>query len=104
MSEKSCFNCGKDLGLPHRGHCLQKLYIQNVHVGQRVRPIFDLTDIDGSSIREEEETGVVERITRNTIHVRDNRGHLHKRYAYFFTTAAWPTVDTRDCLLEPGRA
>lgn len=103
MSEKSCFNCGKDLGLPHRGHCLQKLSIQDVHIGQCVRPIFDLTDVNGAPIREEE-TGIIERITRNTIHVRDNRGHLHKRYAYFFTTAGRPTVDTSDCLPEMERA
>ena len=76
--------------------------IKAAFVGQRVRPIFNLTDIDGSSINTEE-MGVIELVTRNTIHVRDVRGHLHKRYAYFFTAESIHNVTNEDCIPTDSR-
>lgn len=83
VSEK-CEDCG---GIrEHRGNCLPKLTIKEARTGLAVSPIFDLTDYGGEPFTVYED-GIVDKVTRSTVHVRDPRGHVHIRYCHFFTAA-----------------
>lgn len=78
---KACDWCG--LVGEHTGFCLKPLSIRDVRVGLLVRPRFDFVDYGGETLSRGE-VGIVERVTRCTVHVRDPRGHLHKRFARDF--------------------
>ena len=57
--------------------------MNDVQVGDHVVSHADLSDYDGSKF-DRGEIGTIIKTTSNTIHVQDERGHVHKRYRYFF--------------------
>jgi len=59
------------------------LTVKECSVGMIVTPRHDLTDWGGERFSTEEEGTIVKR-TYNTVHVKDPRGHVHKRRAADF--------------------
>lgn len=84
-AQKVCWHCGQSLHAEHQGYCLTALKLKQAVAGTMVRPRFALTDYRGETFGFEE-SGVIWRVTRSTVHVRDPRGHVHKRFAGDFTS------------------
>lgn len=95
-AEKCCWHCGQNLGAEHRGFCLTRFPIKEAKLGSSLRPRFTLTDSGGEKF-DQLEWGTIVHITRSTVHVRDPRGHIHKRYCGFFTTQASFLVEVKHC-------
>lgn len=60
-----------------------KAMMRDARVGDRVVSRANMCDYDGSTF-DKGESGTIIKTTSSTIHVQDPRGHVHKRYRYFF--------------------